>query len=167
MLVKYTSYILFISSKSSFLNRGSSKLTIRISSFFVPLSINSLQNCKRDVDFPLLRIPFTTTISFNLENASSFFNISSLFTPVSISFLQKFQSASISTISLLSIFLLKIPYYLKFTILSVTFDEKLTSVSVTFRRVISDHLHENAGKEDKIGKTKVINPGPFGKILHL
>ena len=31
--------------------------------------------------------------------------------------------------------------------------------------VISGHLHENAGKEDKISNTKVINPGPFGKIL--
>ena len=32
---------------------------------------------------------------------------------------------------------------------------------------ISGHLHENAGKEDKIGKTKVINPGPFGKIVNI
>ena len=31
--------------------------------------------------------------------------------------------------------------------------------------VISGHLHETAGKEDKIGKTRLINPGPFGKIL--
>ena len=30
---------------------------------------------------------------------------------------------------------------------------------------ISGHLHENAGKEDKIGKTFLINPGPKGKIL--
>ncbi len=31
--------------------------------------------------------------------------------------------------------------------------------------VICGHLHENAGKEDKIGKIKLINPGPFGKII--
>ncbi len=33
--------------------------------------------------------------------------------------------------------------------------------------VISGHLHETAGKEDDIGKTKIINPGPFGKIISL
>ena len=33
--------------------------------------------------------------------------------------------------------------------------------------LICGHLHENFGKEDKINKTKVINPGPFGKILIL
>jgi len=33
--------------------------------------------------------------------------------------------------------------------------------------VISGHLHENAGKEDKINKTKLINPGPFGKIIEV
>ncbi|MBU0628204.1 MAG: metallophosphoesterase family protein [Nanoarchaeota archaeon] len=33
--------------------------------------------------------------------------------------------------------------------------------------VISGHLHENAGKHDKIEKTKVINPGPFGKIISI
>jgi len=31
--------------------------------------------------------------------------------------------------------------------------------------VICGHLHENEGKEDKIGKTRIVNPGPFGKIL--
>ena len=31
--------------------------------------------------------------------------------------------------------------------------------------LICGHLHENFGKEDKIGKTKIINPGPFGKII--
>lgn len=31
--------------------------------------------------------------------------------------------------------------------------------------VITGHLHENSGKEDKIGKTLLINPGPTGKIL--
>jgi putative phosphoesterase len=30
---------------------------------------------------------------------------------------------------------------------------------------ISGHLHENAGKEDKIGKTKIINPGYKGKVI--
>ena len=30
---------------------------------------------------------------------------------------------------------------------------------------VCGHLHENFGKEDKLGKTKIINPGPFGKIL--
>lgn len=33
--------------------------------------------------------------------------------------------------------------------------------------LICGHLHENFGKEDKIGKTKVINPGPFGKIVEI
>jgi len=31
--------------------------------------------------------------------------------------------------------------------------------------LVSGHLHENFGTEDMINKTKVINPGPFGKIL--
>jgi Icc-related predicted phosphoesterase len=30
---------------------------------------------------------------------------------------------------------------------------------------VCGHLHENEGKEDKIGKTRVINPGFSGKIL--
>ena len=33
--------------------------------------------------------------------------------------------------------------------------------------VIAGHLHENAGKEDKIKKTNLINPGPFGKIINI
>jgi hypothetical protein len=33
--------------------------------------------------------------------------------------------------------------------------------------VICGHLHENAGKQDKIGKTLVINPGYKGKIITL
>jgi Icc-related predicted phosphoesterase len=33
--------------------------------------------------------------------------------------------------------------------------------------VISGHLHENAGKKDSVGKTKVINPGPYGEIIKL
>lgn len=33
--------------------------------------------------------------------------------------------------------------------------------------VICGHLHENAGVEDKIGKTRVVNPGPFGKVINL
>ncbi|MBI2649794.1 metallophosphoesterase [Candidatus Woesearchaeota archaeon] len=31
--------------------------------------------------------------------------------------------------------------------------------------LICGHLHENFGKEDKIKKTKIVNPGPFGKII--
>lgn len=30
---------------------------------------------------------------------------------------------------------------------------------------ICGHLHENAGKKDRIDKTKLINPGPWGVIL--
>ena len=33
--------------------------------------------------------------------------------------------------------------------------------------LICGHLHENFGKEDKIGKTKVINPGPFGTMIKI
>ncbi len=33
--------------------------------------------------------------------------------------------------------------------------------------VISGHLHENSGKEDKIGRTRLVNPGPYGKMLRL
>ena len=33
--------------------------------------------------------------------------------------------------------------------------------------LICGHLHENFGKEDRIGKTKMINPGPFGKIVEI
>ena len=33
--------------------------------------------------------------------------------------------------------------------------------------LICGHLHENFGKEDKIKKTKIINPGPFGKIIFI
>lgn len=32
---------------------------------------------------------------------------------------------------------------------------------------ISGHLHENAGKEDKIKDARIVNPGPFGKIINL
>ena len=31
----------------------------------------------------------------------------------------------------------------------------------------SGHLHENFGKQDRIKKTVVMNPGPFGKIISL
>lgn len=31
--------------------------------------------------------------------------------------------------------------------------------------VIAGHLHENAGKQDKLGKTRIINPGPYGKLI--
>lgn len=30
---------------------------------------------------------------------------------------------------------------------------------------VSGHIHENFGKEDFIGITRIINPGPFGKIV--
>ncbi len=33
--------------------------------------------------------------------------------------------------------------------------------------VICGHLHENFGKKDKIKKTIVMNPGPYGKIIRL
>ena len=33
--------------------------------------------------------------------------------------------------------------------------------------LICGHLHENFGKEDNIKKTKVMNPGPFGKIVEI
>lgn len=32
---------------------------------------------------------------------------------------------------------------------------------------ICGHLHENFGKEDKIGKTKIVNPGPYGRIIEV
>ena len=32
---------------------------------------------------------------------------------------------------------------------------------------ICGHIHECAGKEDKIGKTKIVNPGWKGKILEI
>ena len=32
---------------------------------------------------------------------------------------------------------------------------------------ISGHFHENSGKDDRIGKTVVINPGPFGKLIRI
>lgn len=32
---------------------------------------------------------------------------------------------------------------------------------------ICGHYHENAGKEDKIGKTTIINPGASGKIIEV
>jgi Icc-related predicted phosphoesterase len=30
---------------------------------------------------------------------------------------------------------------------------------------ISGHLHENAGREDRIKETRIVNPGPFGKVI--
>ena len=53
---------------------------------------------------------------------------------------------------------------------------KLYCGSISYRRfveknkidfMICGHIHENFGKEDKIGKAKVINPGPFGKIIKI
>ena len=32
---------------------------------------------------------------------------------------------------------------------------------------ITGHMHENEGKQDKIGKTKIVNPGPLGKIIEI
>jgi len=32
---------------------------------------------------------------------------------------------------------------------------------------ITGHLYENFNKEDKIGKTRIINPGPKGKIIRI
>ncbi|MBU2523371.1 MAG: metallophosphoesterase [Nanoarchaeota archaeon] len=32
---------------------------------------------------------------------------------------------------------------------------------------ITGHIHENEGKQDKIGKTIIINPGPLGKIIEI
>lgn len=32
---------------------------------------------------------------------------------------------------------------------------------------ICGHLHENFGKKDNIKKTKIINPGPYGKIIKI
>jgi len=32
---------------------------------------------------------------------------------------------------------------------------------------VSGHLHENAGKEDKIKGCRLMNPGPFGKIVDI
>ncbi len=32
---------------------------------------------------------------------------------------------------------------------------------------ICGHLHENFGKKGKIGKTEIINPGPYGKIIKI
>lgn len=33
--------------------------------------------------------------------------------------------------------------------------------------VVCGHLHENAGVQDKMGKTLIINPGPEGKFIEL
>jgi Icc-related predicted phosphoesterase len=29
----------------------------------------------------------------------------------------------------------------------------------------SGHIHENEGKRDRLGKTRLINPGPFGMVV--
>lgn len=39
--------------------------------------------------------------------------------------------------------------------------------NTNFDLVICGHIHENARKEDKINQTRVINPGPSGKVLEL
>ena len=33
--------------------------------------------------------------------------------------------------------------------------------------VLCGHIHENAGKEDKIGKSRILNPGPTGMLINL
>lgn len=33
--------------------------------------------------------------------------------------------------------------------------------------VICGHLHENFGREDKIKRTRIINPGHFGKVISI
>jgi len=33
--------------------------------------------------------------------------------------------------------------------------------------VICGHIHENRGREDCMGRTRIINPGPFGKIIDI
>lgn len=33
--------------------------------------------------------------------------------------------------------------------------------------LVCGHFHETAGKEDKIRKTKIINPGPWGKVVEV
>ena len=33
--------------------------------------------------------------------------------------------------------------------------------------VVAGHLHENFNKQDKVGKTFIINPGPLGKIIEI
>ena len=33
--------------------------------------------------------------------------------------------------------------------------------------LICGHLHENFGKEDMIAQTKIVNPGPYGKIIDI
>lgn len=38
---------------------------------------------------------------------------------------------------------------------------------VDLNLVVCGHLHENAGKKDKIGKTVLINPGAHGKIVEI
>lgn len=32
---------------------------------------------------------------------------------------------------------------------------------------ITGHLHEHAGEKDKLGKTILMNPGPYGKIINI
>lgn len=33
--------------------------------------------------------------------------------------------------------------------------------------LVCGHFHETAGKEDKVGRVKVINPGPYGKMIRI
>ncbi|MBN1385497.1 metallophosphoesterase family protein [Candidatus Woesearchaeota archaeon] len=38
---------------------------------------------------------------------------------------------------------------------------------VDLNLVICGHIHENAGKQDRIKKTTIINPGPKGKLIRI
>ncbi|MBD3310341.1 hypothetical protein GF351_03925 [Candidatus Woesearchaeota archaeon] len=38
---------------------------------------------------------------------------------------------------------------------------------VDLNLVVCGHLHENAGKEHKVKKTRIINPGPYGMVLNI
>jgi uncharacterized protein len=35
------------------------------------------------------------------------------------------------------------------------------------RAAVAGHLHENAGSEDHIKETRIVNPGPFGKVINV
>jgi len=37
----------------------------------------------------------------------------------------------------------------------------------TLSLVVCGHIHENFEKKDKIGENKIINPGPYGKVVNL
>jgi hypothetical protein len=60
------------------------------------------------------------------------------------------------------------------TIIDQVFNDHCGNKSITsaIKKVepllaISGHLHETMGKQQKLGKTTVINPGPQGKVFSL